>query len=88
MLVDKDAHQRETITKWPIWLALSASNLYSKQECLTLEHKMFINVIAPRNDIGCNDGRYKIPSWCAVINQWKSYDLAMYKWMSYDQLNS
>ena len=22
VLVDKDAHQRETITKWPIWLAL------------------------------------------------------------------
>ena len=22
MLVDKDEHQRETITKWPIWLAL------------------------------------------------------------------
>ena len=22
MLVDKDAHQRETITRWPIWLAL------------------------------------------------------------------
>ena len=23
MLVDKDAHQRETITKWPIWLTLN-----------------------------------------------------------------
>ena len=23
MLVDKDAHQRETITKWSIWLALN-----------------------------------------------------------------
>ena len=23
MLVDNDAHQRETITKWPIWLSLS-----------------------------------------------------------------
>ena len=23
MLVDKDAHQRETITKWPIWVALN-----------------------------------------------------------------
>ena len=22
-VVDKDAHQRETITKWPIWLALN-----------------------------------------------------------------
>ena len=23
MSVDRDAHQRETITKWPIWLALT-----------------------------------------------------------------
>ena len=30
MLVDKDAHQRETITKWPIWLAIKTSSvLYS-----------------------------------------------------------
>ena len=30
MLVDKDAHQRETITKWPIWQALrdSANKAY------------------------------------------------------------
>ena len=27
MVVDKDAHQRETITKWPIWLALSKSSI-------------------------------------------------------------
>ena len=26
MLVDKDAHQRETIAKWPIWLALNNIN--------------------------------------------------------------
>ena len=27
MLVDKDTHQRETITKWPFWLALSSHTL-------------------------------------------------------------
>ena len=26
MLVNKDSHQRETITKWPIWLALTRFN--------------------------------------------------------------
>ena len=29
-MVDKDAHQRETITKWPIWLALNWIVLFIK----------------------------------------------------------
>ena len=32
MLVDKDAHQRETITKWPICLALMT--LHKNQGCI------------------------------------------------------
>ena len=34
MLVDKDEHQRKTITKWPVWLALKIDGLYQSSQFL------------------------------------------------------
>ena len=42
MLVDEDAHQRETITKWPIWLALiNRRNIMATFTSFDLKHHTF-----------------------------------------------